>query len=506
MELELTRETIRFEQLVSRSAEQVTIEGEAVLPGSMRDAVTVLAVLARAHLTGASAGNGEALLRGRVNFRLLYTQGDLTRIRSLETGCSFEHRAMVAGATPQSRIQAAVCVQETEGIAGSGRVTLRALLGIEAEAFETVQRDWITGVSGGEAEGVQTLEQTAVFCIGETLGEGSALVREEFELPAKSDAGDVLSVTATAGAPEISGGGADAQGKAARTGVSGVVLVRVLHRAKEPGRPLVTTTHELPYDTVIEAQLPEGAQLTARAEVTDVMADAAPADDGMTLRVEAEVRVVLSACTQQEKTLLADAYTLRGETLELKTQETDVHTFEEHRQAMESMRIQAQLPEDAPPVGTMLAAFAQPVLAGLAPAGRRLEAEGIMNLTLVYLPADSDVPFAVHTKEPFTMTFPVEAGEGVRAALYAVEAAPGAATSDRVEVRCVLMIRAVEHGVRRIRGVSEVTAQPAQKQEHGFVLVWPPEGETRWQTARRLRVAQESLRSVGKGALLAMRR
>ena len=506
MELELTRETIRFEQLAARSAEQVTIEGDAMLPGSMRDAVTVLAVLARAHLTGVTPGNGEATLRGRVNFRLLYSQGDLTRIRSLETSCSFEHRAVIAGATPQSRIQTAVCVQETEGIAGSGRVTLRALLGIEAEAFETVQRDWITGISGGGEAGVQTLEQTVCSSISEVLGEGSALVREEFDLPAKAEAGEVLSVTAEAGEPEISGGGADAQGKAARTGVSGVIMVRVLHRSADQGRPPVTTTHELPYDAVIEAQLPEGAQLTARAEVTDVMADAVPAGDGMTLRVEAEVRVVLSACMQQEKTLLADAYTLCGEALEIETQETDALTCEAYMQAMESTRIQVQLPEDAPPVGTMLAAFAQPVLAGVAPAGRRLEAEGVMNLTLVYLPLDSDVPYAVKAKEPFSMTFPVEAGEGVTAELHAVETTPGAATSDRAEVRCVLMIRAVRRGVRRIRGVKAVTAHPAQKEEHGFVLVWPPEGESRWETARRLRVAQESLRSVGKGALLAMRR
>ena len=58
MELKLTRETLRFERLVNRGEEQVTIEGEAALPGSMRDAVTVLSVQAQAYLTGAQAGSG----------------------------------------------------------------------------------------------------------------------------------------------------------------------------------------------------------------------------------------------------------------------------------------------------------------------------------------------------------------------------------------------------------------------------------------------------------------
>jgi len=463
-------------------------------------------VQARAHLSGVSAGSGEALLRGRVNFRLLYTQGDLTRIRSMETGCDFERRMAMPGVTGQMRIQAAVCVQDTEGAAGSGRVTLRALLGLEAEAFETAEKEWVTGVSSGNMENIQTQMQAVTFCVGQVLGEGSALVREEFDLPARSQAGEVLSVSATATAAEISGGGADAQGKGARIGVSGVIEVRVLHRAKEQGRPLVTTVHELPYDAVVEAQLQPDAQLQAQAEVTDVMADAAPSGDGMTLRVEAEVRVVLSACRQQEKTLLADAYTLRGEILQPQTEEMDVHTFEEHMQARESTRVQAQLPPDAPPIGTMLASFAQPVLAGVTPSGRRLDAEGLINLTLIYLPTDSDVPCAVRVTEPFSMTFPVEAAEGVMARLSAVEASPGPATSDRAEIRCVLLIDAVQHGVRRVRGVQDIRVSPEEKQEHGFVLVWPPEGETRWETARRLRVTQESLHSVGKGALLAMRR
>ena len=505
MELDLNRETISFERLAARSEEQVTIEGEAMLPGSMRDPVTVLSVQARAHLTGASAGNGEAALRGRVNFRLLYTQGDLTRIRSLETSCNFEHRAAMNGVSPQMRIRASVCVQDTEGMALSGRVTLRAQLGLEAEAFETVHRDWVTGIRSDGDEGVQTLMQTVTLCHAQALGEGSALVREEFDLPAKAEAGDVLSVSANANAAEISGG-TQAQGKAARVSVSGVIEVRVLHRAREAGRPLVTTVHELPYDTVIETQLPEGVTPRAEAEVTDVMADAVPSGEGMTLRVEAEVRVTLSACVREEKTLLADAYTLRGETLELETEETDAYALNEQMSARESVRIAAQLPEDAPPIGVMLAAFGLPMLAEVSPAGRRLEAEGLMNLTLVYLPTDSDVPYAVQTKEPFAMTFPLEAGEGVTARIHAVEVTPGAVTSDRAEIRCVLALDALSRSVQRIRGVKDVTAHPAEKQEHGFVLVWPPEGETRWETARRLRVAQESLRHVGKGAMMAMRR
>ena len=506
VELKLTRETLRFERLVNRGEEQVTIEGEAALPGSMRDAVTVLSVQAQTHLTDAQAGRDEAGVRGRVCFQVLYTQGDLTRVRALETCCDFVHALPLAGVSPAMRVSASAAVQETEGTAASGRMTLRALLTVSAEAFETIEQELVTGAEDAEGARIageanlQTRTQTAVFCVGETLGENKTLVREEFDLPARTEVGDVLSATATASAGELSGG-------SGRIGVSGRIEVRVLHRPKEPGNPLVTTVHELPFDlTVDTARFDEGAQPQAVAEVMDVMADSVENEKGRTLRVEAEVRVRLNQCRQRQAELLEDLYSLTGPAIEPVAQTLDVHTSEEHADVRESTRLQVALPKDAQPIGTMLAGFVQPMISAVSPAGKRLNAEGVMNVTLIYLPVDSDIPVSVRTREPFVMTFPVEATDDVRAQAYPIETTTGPTTSDRAEIRCVLGLRTRQHGVQRIRGVTDVTERPQEGLEHGFVLVWPSAGETRWDTARRLRVAEGGLRPAGKRALLAFRR
>ena len=502
MELKLTRETLRFETMLGRGEEQVTIEGEATLPGSMRDAVTVLSVQAQAHLTGAQAGNGEAAVRGRVCFQVLYTQGDLTRVRALETSCSFTHSQALAGVMPGARIVSAVSVQETEGMAGSGRMTLRALLSIAVEAFETAEREVITGAQAQQtdsAANLQTLTQTASCCQSELLGENKTLVREEKDLPAKLGAGEVLCASAEATASEISGG-------SGRVGVSGTIAVRVLHRPVTAGQPLVTTIHELPYELRIDAQLDEGVETATDVEVLDVMADCVESDKGRTLRLEAEVQVRLKGARKSQMQMLTDLYSISGAVLEPVTETLDLHTCEAHAYARESTRLQVTMPPDAPPIGTMLAAFAVPTLTAAAPVGKRLDAEGIMQVTLIYLPVDSDIPYAVNTREPFAMTFPIEADAGVNAYVRVLETMPGATTSDRAEIRCVLGLHAVQHGVQRMQVVTDIREYPQEKQERGFMLVWPPEGESRWETARRLRVAQESLRPAGKGALLAFRK
>lgn len=497
MELELTRETLRFERLAARGEEQVTIEGEATLPGSMRDAVTVLSVQAQAHLNSTQAGSGEAAIRGRVCFQVLYTQGDLTRIRSLETGCDFTHSVPLSGVQPGMRICARAAVQETEGVAMSGRMTLRALLSVSLTALETTERELITGAK--EGENVKTRMQTAAFCQSERLGEGKTLVREEFDLPARLGTGEVLSASATASAGEFSGG-------SGRIGVSGMIEVRVLHRAKEQGEPLVTTVHEMPYELSIDAKVEEGMQLRAQAEVIDVMADSIENDKGRTLRVEAEVRVSLSAVRQKELQLLEDLYTLSGPVIEARTEEMRLHAFEQQSDVRESLRVQMTLPSDAAPIGTVLTAFAQPTVTAVSPSGRRLDAEGILCLTLIYLPVDSDIPCSVRMREPFAMTFPVEAAEGVCAQAYAIETIVGPNTSDRVELRCVMGLHTQQHGESLVRCVREIEELPEEKQTHGFMLIWPAAGETRWETARRLRVPQESLRPAGKNALLAFKK
>ena len=96
--------------------------------------------------------------------------------------------------------------------------------------------------------------------------------------------------------------------------------------------------------------------------------------------------------------------------------------------------------------------------------------------------------------------------EGVEAEMMPIETTTGATTSDRVELRCVLGLRAVRRETTRAQIVTQIGQKPAPRQEHGFVLVWPADGESRWETARRLRVAEDCLRPAGKRALLVLKK
>ena len=136
--------------------------------------------------------------------------------------------------------------------------------------------------------------------------------------------------------------------------------------------------------------------------------------------------------------MLEDLYSVSGDALIPQKERFDVHAFEESSDVRESIRLPIALAKDAPPIGTALAAFAQPTITAVTPAGKRLDAEGVMAVTLIYLPMDSDIPMAIHTREPFAMTFPIETTEDAQVQARVIEATPGPATSDRAggALRC----------------------------------------------------------------------
>ena len=148
MESKIRREKLRFESLTADVRQQVTVEGECALAGSMRDAVTILSVQAQANIAQTQALTDRIGVKGRVCFQVLYTQGDLTKIRSIETTCDFTHELSAPGAAPGMRVDASAAVHETNGTAGSGRMALRALLELSAQVFDRREEAAIADIEG----------------------------------------------------------------------------------------------------------------------------------------------------------------------------------------------------------------------------------------------------------------------------------------------------------------------------------------------------------------------
>lgn len=484
MDWQIERESVEAERLVANLQQQAMIDGEVALPGSMRDPVTVLSVQAQAVPGTAEVQNDKLTLSGQVVFHVLYTQGDLTRVQVIETGCDFHQIIESPGVTPRMQLDWSVGVEDAGAKANGGRLALTAALTFSAVVTTAAPVDVITDITGSSV--LKTKRQQLRLCRTTATGSEKGLIREEFDLPAALGIEDTLYATANARVEDVVGGDG-------RVTVTGTVELTVYHAGKT-GHPLVVTRHSTPFEQAVTLQTGDDDEIDARVQIVDVMVDSMEAgEDARILRAEVELLVSVRATERSECTLLDDAYTTEGEQVVPQRRTVEMHTDDLTCTARESGKLMIAMPDDAQPIGTMLAAFVQPAAGTRENVNGRLRVDGMLGVTLCYLPMDSDVPVSVHQDVPFSMQFVCDLPSSAAITLECVEAVASAITSDRAEVRFILALEGMEYGAQPFGIITDIETMQVPEESGGIILYYPKDCETSWDVAKRYRIGEETL-------------
>jgi len=491
MAIQWIRENMETEQVVSVAPVQVTVETEAALPGGLREEARVLHADALAAVNGGEWTGSRATADGRVTFHVLYAQGDLFHVRALEATADFAQALPLEDADAAQaavRLRPRAEVLSVSAKAFNGRVLLRAILNLTADAALSRTVSCIRDV---EADGnVQRLTQQIAMerTVGE--GEGQALLREEFALSDVLQITDTLYAAARAQVEDILGG---ADGRAT---VTGTIHLEAWHASDMPGRPLVNTRHSMPFEQTVALSGALGDALAARSEVRDVAVLSQENEDGSrVMRAEVQLFSEITAVSSTDTAPLKDVFTTQGDAVETTVERVVFRSGTVNEQTDAPARAVMLLEGGAPRVKTPLLGFARPVLAQAKNENGQLTAEGVMRLTLIYLP-DEGAPLAAQAEATFRAAFATVALPEDHLALTAGEVELNALTGDRVEFRCMLHLSA--EGARR--GEAEVitdaveTAAPAG--EKGISLYYLQPGEGVWEIAKRCRMPLEEIRAL----------
>lgn len=491
MEVHLIREELRLEQPIGRGRSDAVVTGEVTLPGGLREETRVLAAQAAASVDSAEASSGRVNVRGRVSFRVLYTQGDPTQVKAVEASADFVHPCPLPGLTPGAAAEAQVQVKRVEARATGGRMSLRAELEAEVCASSLTPVEAVTGVEG--TDDVQVQAYTQEICRTTARGSAEAMLRQELELPAGMGITDSLCASAVPVVEAVTGG-------VGRVGLTGHVLLEAAHASSLPGRPLVVTRHSIPFTQSVELLGEDGDRLEASAEVKDVaVALQEDAEGRQSLR--AEILLGLEGWSDVAETLsvFSDAYTTSGDELRLTGRTILCRTGGGSVHAAESLRAPMRLPEGTPPLRTALAAFVQPVAESVESASGRTVVTGVLDATLLYMTDASEAPVSVRMQEPFRVTYAANVAPESLMRLYVTEVESAPVTSDRVELRCILHMQARGTEAENVRLVEsgEMVAPPPTTED--VVLYYTQPGEKLWDVARRYRVPVEGIRALNPG-------
>lgn len=483
MNMRLEKRSIQLERLCGICSDQITVAGDVQLPGSLRETANILHARAMAVVESAEAQQDRIMISGRVIFSVLYQKTGSEKTESLEATADFNHTCMAAGAIPRAEVYACVQAGPAEANALNSRIALKTMVQLHARVCSCEAAEIITGIEGAQQQTTQRTMQHTV-----SRGSAETLLREEFALPADLAITDTLGATAHAMLQEATGG-------QARIGLTGEVLMEVVHTSSVPGKPLVVTRHTVPFNQSVEVRGETGESLDGRIVVKDVAVASQDMGDGeRTLR--AEVLLGLSAWAEKEESIqvLSDAYTTSGEDVRLTQESITLRTGANRIHAAESGKVSLLL-EGAPPIRTMLTAFAQPEMTSHMQQGSRHIVEGMLHAVLVYI-SDGAEPVSATVDTPFRAAFAAEAGADDLLTLTAAEVEAMPVTSDRAEMRYVLHLDVDGLRTAAIPLVTEATAVPGAPTTGDIVLYFPQPGESAWDIAKRYRIPESTLRSL----------
>lgn len=490
MEMRTLRESIPVERVVGQRQAQAVVEGEITLPGGLREEARVLQAGGMAVINGLESLQDRVNVDGKVIFHVLYTQGDPAKVQVIEASADFSHTLDIAGAAPKMLCRGKAWVEHVDANAYNGRLNLKAIVMLGARVLSGAPVEAVTGIS--QCSGLQMRSQTLSLARTVAQGSAEALLREEFELPQALEITDTLYASAQASVGEVIGG----QGRAS---VSGTVSLEVYHASDMPAHPLTVTRHAIPFEQSVELGGGEAQMLRGDVQVKDVAVLSQDAGDGSrVLRAEVVLGIEAWGDVQEEWTILKDAYTTQGEGVSLASAPIACRIGDSRGQTAESGKMLLMLPEGSPAARTVLCGFATPILTGREQVGGRLNVEGMLEVTLLYMTDDSDAPVTISQEEPFRMTFAASPQSDDFLQLEASDIDVSAITSDRVEMKYILRLTMDGVDCRQHHWISDVAPQPAREPMKGAALYFVQPGEGVWEIARRYRIPQEELVSLNE--------
>ncbi|MDR1569458.1 MAG: DUF3794 domain-containing protein [Oscillospiraceae bacterium] len=485
--MEILRNNVAIERLISEANEQTVVDGEVALPGGIRDEAHILHTDARLSLEDAQVLQDRIAINGTVVFQILYTQGD-SRPRALEASSTFTHQIALPGVDAKARIQTSGQVLEANAQAVNGRLLLHASLSIAARALEHSPIAVVSGIT--DVEGLQSQPETVRLMQHVGEAQTTSLLREEFDLPASLGIQETLYARAYPYVKKVGVSGG-------RASIEGDLSIDAFHTSQLADKPLVVTRHVIPFELSLEIGASEDEDIQVRVTLKDIAVSSVDAGEGSrVLRAEGLLNVQGSVSRNDSVETLADAYTLQGDMVTLSRESITVLSSEITAQSVQSGKIMFELPEGSPPVRVVLAAFIEPSIADSHPLGDRQRVTGVLHSTVIYLPFGGDAPVSSSHDTPFEALFQGALPEGAWIRIESQEVDAAAITADRIELQYRLCMDADAYVLEKSALPTDVKKQAIPVSKGGIVVAYPTSGETLWDLARKYRVTQDSIQKI----------
>lgn len=316
MTIELIKDRLKVEELRGKKETQTLVETESYLSPSKPNIEKILWTDAQVEILSTKVIRDRLVISGVVKFKTVYkVEGD-ENIYTIDANEDFKEEIEIPGITEDMSATVKTNVEYVEEeILDERKISVRALLNIQGRVEEINTLEIIKGIE--EKEDLQTLKETVKY--KEVLGRETsyAIVKEVFELGVdKPSIEEILKVNIQAYENESTV-------VDDRIIISGTANARIIYYGENQ---ISTVEQEIPFSHFLD--LPgavEGAQADLILEVVEGGFEVLENEDGEYKVIDLEIKLRISgaAYTENEKSLIVDAYSTR-EHIKIETEEVNL--------------------------------------------------------------------------------------------------------------------------------------------------------------------------------------
>lgn len=417
----------------------------------------------------------------------MYTQGEPKQPKCIETSVDFsqqlESRLCESGMNAESDAQ----VESVDASVYGGRLRLSAQVRIAADV--TRQYAALTVMADANEHGLECRYNKTVMT--RVVGGGSKedTLRDVFPISEDIPISETLYGKGAVTLQDVAGG----EGRAM---VSGNIEIAAYHSSEDSEAPVIVTRHTMPYSTAVELSGRQGDEITAQAHLMDLaVMSSVDKDAGRLLRVEATIIVRVKVLVHQTENYMADAYTTTGAPIAAHQSAYPVISLNENVSAEERYKTVIRTGEN---VRNALAASIKPKSVSVFSQQGRCVVTGEIATETVYTAMNDELKTARQAQQyQVVMRADIPEGTPVMLDVSEIEAAP--VSGDRIELKCLMKLRARSIESETINAVSSCE-EAALEEQSGIYLYRPKKNETAWDIAKKYRVTEGELIKTNNGA------
>ncbi|OLA15213.1 MAG: peptidoglycan-binding protein [Coprococcus sp. 43_8] len=472
--MELIRKQVRMNQMGKTVTDQFMIGGDYNVPDAKSDVGRVLSGEGSLRIEETRRVENYLRVTGKLNFKVLYvTDSGDPRPGALEGMIPFEE--MVYMEEENGEGEDIVQVQRVEcgvSLIHSRKLAVKALAEMTVHTEQITEKQVTLDVDGEEGIYLKKcpVELLQLF----TAKRDIYRIKEEIKIPGTKENAMLI---------------------------NGELQIFVLYESQEGKTDWVEQT--VPYEGRIEcAGAEEGMYHHVYDRLDDISVEVRMDEDGemRALGIEAALQVRLFVYGEEKLEILEDAYSLDKKCV-LETEEVVVEELLMQNHSKSKITERLSLPELKDEILQVCHSSADLQIEKMEVQDGGILAEGILNVSFLYVKANDEVPFGVWKgMVPFSAMLECREGSSDMKydVTYAVEQlAVDLAGNDEVEIKAVVAFRSFMRKAEKIQMVTEAALVDYEKEERmnqpGIVGYIVKDGDDLWSLAKKYLTTEESI-------------